>query len=283
MQTVYRIAKWDKVFENAESRRIKHLEWVAWPIRLDSAGYDALIDEFGEDSPAVYGAWCALVCIAATCHKRGTLADSKGRPYSIARIARKAHMPVVWFEKLVAWASTEDVAWLEVVPGPDEGQHLPSDCPADSPPTGDERRRDETTGQRPSVRRIADTSEIVIDEDRMRELLPLIERIARVVTKRKDVVVARLSSGDRRLCFRAAALAVHRYGADWLEEILEKLSNRKTKLENEWAYFRSALIGSVGEQFDEDFGIAEKLVVNRCQPVSAPPNPASADQARAGT
>jgi hypothetical protein len=259
VEPVYRIAKWDKVFENAESRRITNLSWVAWPIRLDSAGYYSLIDEFGPEAPAIYGAWCALVCVAATLPERGTLADSKGRPYSVGRVAMMTHMPVECFEKLVAWASTEDVAWLEVV----DAQRSPIDRPADSQPTGDERRREETRGDPPPIRRLSAATEIVIDDDRMAELLPLIERVARVVTKRSDVIVSRLAAGDRRLCFKSAALAIHRYGPDWLDEILEKLSNRKKKLDNEWGYYRKALIGSVREQFGEEFRDAEKLVINR--------------------
>lgn len=266
---VWRIAKWDKVFENAESRRIKNLDWVAWPIKLDSRGYHAIIEEFGDDSPAIYGAWCALVCVAATCSTRGTLADSNGRPYSIIRLALKTHMPATVFQRLFAWASTEDVAWLELATCPAN----PRACPAVSPPTGDERRRDETTRQRPSVRqRLSDSTEIVVDDDGWKLIAATTLRIARVVTKNPNADLQRLASADRRLCIRAAALAEWRYGADWMNEILEKLSGRKTKPDNPWGYFRSAMSKSVEEQFGESFRETEKFVLNKIgkTPVETP-------------
>jgi len=264
---VWRIAKWDKVFENAESRRIKNLDWVAWPIKLDSRGYHAIVEAFGEESPSIYGAWCALVCVAATCPERGTLADSDGKPYSIGRLVLKTHMPAMVFERLFAWASSDDVAWLELTAGPAETRA----CPAESQPTGDERRRDETIGQRPSVRRLGDAIEIVIDDAMYATLLPTATRIARVVTRNKDVYFNRLKSADQTLAIRTVALANERYGIDWLNELLEKLALQKKELTNKWGYFRKTVCTSVMEQFGEEFRDAEKLVHRRSgKPVEVP-------------
>jgi hypothetical protein len=261
---VWRITKWDEVFENAESRRIKNLDWVAWPINLGSAGYDSLIEEFGPDAPAIYGAWCVLVCVAAKCPVRGTLTDSKGRPMSVSRIAMKAHMPAEVFQRLVDWASTEGVQWIEVTTHPAPAHSTPIARPANPPPTGDETRRDETTGQRPSVRqRLSDSTEIVVDDDGWKLIAATTLRIARVVTKNPDADLQRLASPDRRLCIRAASLAEWRYGADWLNEILEKLSDRKKKPDNPWGYFRNALATSIQEQFGELLRETEKYVQNR--------------------
>lgn len=257
---VWRIAKWAEVYENAESLRIKNLTWVAWPIKLDSAGYHSLIETFGAaEAPTFYGAWCALVCVAATCPERGTLSDSNGRPYTFGRLALKTHMPATVFERLFAWASTEDVAWLEVTTCPADGWA----CPGNFRPRGEETRGDERTRPRPSVRRLEEAKEVVIDNAGYACLLPTAHRIARVVTKNPNVEFSRLKAADSRLCVRVAALANERYGVDWLNEILEKLSDRKKKPDNEWGYFRKAVITSVREQFDEDFGVTEKLVVNR--------------------
>jgi hypothetical protein len=257
----WRIAKWNQTFENAESRRVSTLSWVAWPIKLDSAGYDSLIEEFGDDSPAMYGAWCALVCVAASCEVRGTLADSKGRPYTIGRIARKAHMPEEAFERLIEWASTEDVAWLELADCPETAQGVPRECQEKKRPRGEERRREDILP--PSLPPLDEVEEIVVDDDSWLAIADVANRISKAVTMNPDMTVHRLASADKRLSIRAAALAEWRYGNDWLVEIIEQLEARKTKLNNGWSYLRKTLIGSVLEQFGDNYKQAERLVINR--------------------
>jgi hypothetical protein len=112
---VYRIAKWREVFEKSESRKLKTTSWVSLPIAFSSSGYHSLLDEFGDDAAAIYGCWCALLLIAAGCNVRGMLADSRGNPLRISWIARTSGLPVGMFERLVAWASTSEVGWLEKV------------------------------------------------------------------------------------------------------------------------------------------------------------------------
>lgn len=276
---VWRIAKWDKAFENAESKRVENLTWVKWPIGLDSAGFDALIEEFGEEAPSIYGAWCALVCVAAKCHVRGTLADSKGRPHTVSRLAIKTHFPASVFTKLIAWASSEGVAWLELatdlIPNRLE---IESESGLARQAFGLDEDETKTRGDgdmnRPSVRPLlSDATEIVVDEDGWKLIAATTLRIARVVTKNPNVELQRLASGDRRLCIRAAALAEWRYGADWLNEILEKLSDRTTKLDSPWGYFRNSLKISIAEQFGEVFREVEKYVQNRIGKRPAEANP----------
>ncbi len=114
MERVYRIAKWQETFERAESRKLKQLNWIALPIGFGSTGYQELLSEFGDDAPAVYGAWCALCCVAASCHVRGVLCNSRGSPLKLSHIARVTGFPESVFEQLVAWASRTDIGWLEV-------------------------------------------------------------------------------------------------------------------------------------------------------------------------
>jgi len=115
MNEVYRIAKWSEVFERAESRKLKSLTWVAMPVGFQSNGYQSMIDEFGDQSPAIYGAWCALVSYAASCHVRGLLTNGRGEPLKLSHIARTTFFPVKIFEQLFAWAALPTVRWLEVV------------------------------------------------------------------------------------------------------------------------------------------------------------------------
>lgn len=114
--TVYRIAKWESVFERAESRKLKQLNWVAMPIGFTSTGYQSMLDEFGDDASSIYGAWCALTAIAASCAVRGILGNSRGNPLKISHIARMTGFQSAVFEKLYAWAASPEVGWLEAVP-----------------------------------------------------------------------------------------------------------------------------------------------------------------------
>lgn len=115
-QTVYRIAKWAETFERAESRKLKQLTWIAMPVGFNSTGYQAMLEEFEDRAPAVYGAWCALCAYAATCHVRGTLGNSRGIPLKISHVARITGFPESVFRELFAWASRSDIGWLEAVP-----------------------------------------------------------------------------------------------------------------------------------------------------------------------
>lgn len=132
---ILRIARWDEVFETAESRRHSTLRWVSMPIEFHSAGYQAMVDEFGPDHPAIYGAWCALVALAATMPVRGRMANSRGVPLSAEAIARMTCMPVSVMQRLIEWATKPEICWIYAEKaGTDPAQHPPSDGPAAAQP-----------------------------------------------------------------------------------------------------------------------------------------------------
>ena len=66
-----RITDWDKHFENAASRKLKRLDWVAIPNKTDGEGYTALVDH--PNAAAHLGAWYAIVEIASKQSPRGVL------------------------------------------------------------------------------------------------------------------------------------------------------------------------------------------------------------------
>jgi hypothetical protein len=114
-QPIYRIAKWDQTFETSESRKYKTLTWISMPIGFTSTGYQELLDEFRRDAPAVYGAWCAIAALAATCPERGVLANSSGRPLKLTHMARITGFPAELIERTLTWAHA--TGWVET----DEG------------------------------------------------------------------------------------------------------------------------------------------------------------------
>jgi hypothetical protein len=123
--TIYRITKWSEVYETAESRRHKVLQWVSMPIGFSSAGYQLLLDEFGPRAASIYGAWCALVAFAATCPVRGMLCTSKGVAIKVSHINRTTGLDCLSvFEELLRWAASPEVAWLEAITEAEASQLL---------------------------------------------------------------------------------------------------------------------------------------------------------------
>ena len=126
MESVLKIAKWEEVFETAESRRHKVLSWVSLPVGFQSHGYQSLVDDFGDDAPAIYGAWCALIALAATMPTRGVLASSRGVPISLASISRQTFFPADLFRRLIDWAKKPEISWLVEVTSHRPELHQPN-------------------------------------------------------------------------------------------------------------------------------------------------------------
>lgn len=110
--TLYRIRDWDLHFENSRTIKLKNLNWVPMPNRMDGCGYTALTEH--ENAAAHLGVWLALVEIASLCSPRGTLIR-KGTPHtpqSIARISRLSESIVAEAMKRL---TSPEIGWLEEV------------------------------------------------------------------------------------------------------------------------------------------------------------------------
>ncbi len=106
-----RIKDWDRHFENAASRKLKRLDWVAIPIKTDGEGYTALVDH--PDGAAHLGAWYAIVEVAAKQTPRGVLPvgipqDIGGICQSLSRMSRLS--PNVFREVLPRLL---EIGWIE--------------------------------------------------------------------------------------------------------------------------------------------------------------------------
>src|SRR6266849_1948269 len=109
----YRIANWDKHFENATSRRLKRLLWVAIPNKTDGEGYTALVDH--PDGAAHLGAWYAIVEAASKHTNRGQLPNGlpqnlEGVCRSLARISR---LPAGVFAEVIP--RLIEIGWISKV------------------------------------------------------------------------------------------------------------------------------------------------------------------------
>ena len=82
----YRIVDWAHHFENNRTKELKVLTWMRFPTKQDGDGYTDLLDH--KDGAAHFGAWCALLQVAAKCGTRGTLLRDSGRPHDSISLAR---------------------------------------------------------------------------------------------------------------------------------------------------------------------------------------------------
>jgi hypothetical protein len=88
-----RICDWNTIFENSRTRQVDALNWVRLPVKSDSDGYTRFIEM---DDPlkslALFGAWTALVKVAARCKPRGVLVRDGATPLTASDLARRANM-----------------------------------------------------------------------------------------------------------------------------------------------------------------------------------------------
>lgn len=122
-----RIADWENNFENASSRKLKRLDWVPLPNRMDGAGYTALVDH--PNGAAHLGAWIAIVEIASRQTVRGTLPDGVG---GICRcLGRISRLPGGIFEEAIP--RLLEIGWLEQIQQLTEDLPQSADALAESP------------------------------------------------------------------------------------------------------------------------------------------------------
>ncbi len=116
MATSYRINQWDKLFETAETKRLKKMSWVPVPNKHDGLGYRTLVS--ARNGFQTYAAWILILQVASKCPVRGLLTDSSGRPLSPADLEFKTGVPKHVFES--AMTPLCEVGWLEEVIGAHE-------------------------------------------------------------------------------------------------------------------------------------------------------------------
>ena len=108
------IVDWNKHYENNRTRELKKMQWVPMPIRHDGAGYRQLLDH--PNGAAHFGAWCALVEVAASCDARGTLSRNHATPLSEADLSRMTGIPEnIWKEVLPRLVS---IGWIKEYQNP---------------------------------------------------------------------------------------------------------------------------------------------------------------------
>lgn len=246
MAPIYRIAKWKETFETSKTKEYKTLTWVSLPVGFSSNGYHELIEEFGCDAPMIYGAWCALLSVAAQAPERGTLASSKGS-YTLSRIAADTRMPKEIFERLFEWASKLSVGWLEVVPDepqvPVADEPGTEDSPAGSLPngpnlTGPNLTKPDVTGHsNPPAREVRPVDVGKIWE----EIQPKAEQMASTIEPNARKLGENFESCIKATVFREIHPELREPFDALVKQIHDK--NRRNKPpDRPWGYLRSGII-----------------------------------------
>ena len=140
-EMTFEISKWNEIFENADSRKRRSLDWFRCPTGCGSNGYLTLCEK-GAAGMAALGVFQALCQLAATypSARRGRFIHDDGRPLSIRRIAMLTRIDADVLEEALKLLMSKDVAWI----CQSSASHLPDDCQssAENLPT-EEKRREE--------------------------------------------------------------------------------------------------------------------------------------------
>lgn len=125
----YVIVDWDKHFECAQSRKHRRLQWVSLPTKHDGLGYRRVIS--GPNGAAIYGAWCAIVGVAAKCPIRGVLAGDTG-PLDASDLSTMTGLPEAIIAESLQVLTSPKVRWLAKGPQQFTSQASGSCLPGDS-------------------------------------------------------------------------------------------------------------------------------------------------------
>lgn len=258
MAKVLRIAKWKETFEKSDAQRLKSLPWISIPTSMDSNGFVLMAEDFGNDAPSIYGAWIALCQYAAGCTVRGTLATSRGEPIPLSRVARKAGWPLSVFERLVEWATSDQIGWIEAsddIRTP-SGSHPYYGHNGHNITDG----RTEPPDEKPPVRPICVLG-------LWEKIKPLAEEVHAAV----DPDTRKLKPIDRELAIQFASLRVGypEMDAEWCR-IMDSLKTRRCttgSIKSPWAWLKSELI-RVGNELGPGYDGMVNEIKKKPPPVS---------------
>jgi hypothetical protein len=130
-----RVRNWTR-FESYRTRRMRSIKLIRVPTNLENEGYVDLLSH--ENGAAHFGAWVAILRVAAQCNPRGTLVRNNGSAYTAASLARMTRMPEALFDDAIP--RLLEIGWLETIVSGDKAKSADADagiCQADAPPAND--------------------------------------------------------------------------------------------------------------------------------------------------
>lgn len=103
------IHDWERTFEDHRTKEIKRLTWIPIPIK-QGTGYCRLMRH--PRGLEFYGAFVALIQVAASCPKRGTLCRADGSEYSVDDLADLTRINTKTLQEAIDFLEQE-IGWLE--------------------------------------------------------------------------------------------------------------------------------------------------------------------------
>jgi hypothetical protein len=109
----YRIKDWQNIYENNRSRELKNLRWVYLPINLSGDGYSQIMED-KKNGPSIFGAFIAVIELAAQCCPRGDLIKSSGEPHDFSSIGRICRINSSLIESTISFC-INPLNWIEII------------------------------------------------------------------------------------------------------------------------------------------------------------------------
>lgn len=113
MEKLYRVRNWEKLYERNRTRDMVRMHWLALPVKIEGDGYLYLMDQ--ENGAAIFGAFVAILEVAALCEPRGTLIRSTGVPHDERSLARKTRMDPAIISQALEHCTSKECKWLEFI------------------------------------------------------------------------------------------------------------------------------------------------------------------------
>lgn len=118
-----KISRWQELYENSESRKLKRLNWIPIPNNHDGEKYAEMMEE--EHGLIIFACFVLMLQVASKCKPRGSLIRDDGTTYNSIGLSRKTRGKKEWFD--IAIPFLLKIGWIEIsgespdVPGESPG------------------------------------------------------------------------------------------------------------------------------------------------------------------
>lgn len=222
---VLRIRKWGEQYETAETRKLKHLGWIALPNKQDGDGYADLLED--QEGPGRFACWIGILQLASKCAVRGTLVREVGSglvPHDAATIARVTRMPRSLMDSAIpklleiGWLEWHELAEQPESPGaPAEDPGTPGANPGEPVQKGREGRgRKEGEGENATPSPASPSQSTSPEADNRTKLLGVLRRYGCALEMKGEGILPEWCA----VC--------HGFEVDWVTEVLAKANPKPT-------------------------------------------------------
>lgn len=106
---IWQIARWNELYENSESRKLKRLKWVPISNSHDGENFTLLMEQ--EDAFLIFAAWILILQVASKTKHRGVLVKDDGTPHDARSLALKTRSRTEWFQRALPFL-INDLEWI---------------------------------------------------------------------------------------------------------------------------------------------------------------------------